>query len=152
MSDFDFAGRVAIVTGGGTGIGKTYSQEFAKAGVRVVIADIAGPEGEAVAQEINDAGGKALAITTDISSQEQTLAMAKATIEAFGQIDILINNASLMSALERRPWHEIDVDEWDRVMAVNLRGMFLCCQAVYPQMKEQQSGKIINISSSLRKY
>ena len=150
---FDLTGRTVIVTGGGTGIGKIYSKALAVAGANVVIADIAGKEGEAVAEEINnnDGGrerGKAIAVTTDISDGPQTLEMAAAAIEAFGVIDVLVNNASLMSILERRPWYEIEVEEWDRVMAVNLRGMFLCCRAVYPHMKKEGRGKIINISSS----
>jgi 3-oxoacyl-[acyl-carrier protein] reductase len=74
--------------------------------------------------------------------------MAQAAIDKWGRIDGLINNASLMSVLARRSWTEIDIDEWDRVMAVNLRGMFLCCRAVYPQMQLQRGGKIINIASS----
>jgi len=147
---FDLTGRSIIVTGGGTGIGKVYSTALAGAGANVVIADIAAKEGEAVAAAINAAedGGKALATTTDISDEAATLKMAAAATEAFGGIDVLINNASLMSVLERRPWHEIEVEEWDRVMAVNLRGMFLCCRAVYPAMKKRGRGKIINISSS----
>ena len=74
--------------------------------------------------------------------------MAEATIERFGSIDVLVNNASLMSVLARRSWLEIPVEEWDRVMAVNLRGMFLSCRAVFPAMKAQERGKIVNISSS----
>lgn len=148
MNRFDLAGRVAIVTGGGTGIGKTYSEAFAEVGARVVIADIAAEEGENVAGRIRGGGGQAISVATDIAEEADTLAMAAAAMDAFGRIDVLVNNASLMSALERRPWHEIDVAEWDRVMAVNLRGMFLCCRAVYAQMKRQKKGKIINISSS----
>ena len=148
MSEFDLTGRVVIVTGGGTGIGKSYSEAFAAAGAKVVIADIAAKESKQVAASISDNGGTALAVATDISDEAMTLNMGNAAIEAYGQIDVLVNNASLMSTLERRPWHEIDIDEWDQVMKVNLRGMFLCCRAVYPQMKKQQSGKIINISSS----
>ncbi|NQV54677.1 MAG: glucose 1-dehydrogenase [Rhodospirillales bacterium] len=144
---FDLAGRTAIITGGGTGIGKIYSQRFAEAGANVVIADIAAKEGGTVAAAITDNDGKAISITTDISDEAATLKMAAAAMDEFGSIDILINNASMMSVLERRPWHEIPVDEWDRVMAVNLRGMFLCCRAAYPHMKKQGSGKIINISS-----
>ncbi len=144
----DFTGKTVIITGGGTGIGKIYSQAFAAAGANVVIADIAGEEGEQVAKEINDGGGSALAVRTDISVEDDTLAMARAAMDKFGSIDVLVNNASLMSALPRQPWPQIEVDDWDRVMEVNLRGMFLCCRAVYPQMREQQKGKIINISSS----
>jgi len=148
VSNFNLAGRVVIITGGGTGIGKIYSQAFAKAGAKIVIADIAGPEGNSAAAKIVQSGGDAIAITTDISDETKTLAMAEATLQAYGRIDVLVNNASLMSTLERKAWHKIDIEEWDRVMAVNLRGMFLCCRAVYEQMKKQESGKIINISSS----
>ena len=148
MTKFDLVDRVVIVTGGGTGIGKTYSEAFAQAGAKVVIADIANREANQVAGKISEKGGSVIAIGTDISNEDCTLSMAESTLEKFGRIDVLINNASLMSTLKRRPWHEIDIDEWDRVMEVNLRGMFLCCRAVYPQMKKQNGGKIINISSS----
>ena len=144
----DLTGKTVIVTGGGTGIGKVYSESLASAGANVVIADLAAEEGQMVADEISKSGGSALSIGTDISSENATARMAQAAIDAFGRIDGLINNASMMSVLARRPWYEIDVDEWDQVMAVNLRGMFLCCRAVYPQMKAQQKGKIVNISSS----
>ena len=148
MTKFDLVDRVVIVTGGGTGIGKTYSEAFAQAGAKVVIADIADREANQVAGKISEIGGTVIAITTDISNENCTVSMAETTLKKFGRIDVLINNASLMSTLKRRPWHEIEVDEWDRVMDVNLRGMFLCCRAVYPQMKKQHQGKIINISSS----
>ena len=145
---FCVEGRVVIITGGGTGIGRVYSQAFAEAGARVVIADIAAEEAGQTAAGIVETGGEALAISTDISEEAQANRMAEAAVEKFGRIDALINNASLMSALKRRPWHEIPVEEWDRVMEVNLRGMFCCCRAVFPQMRAQQSGKIVNISSS----
>ena len=147
---FDLAGHVIIVTGGGIGIGKVYAQELARAGAHVVIADIAGEAGEAVAAGINasNGGGSAIAVATDISGEAAARAMAAAAMDAFGRIDGLVNNASLMSTLARRPWHEIPVDEWDRVMAVNLRGQFLCCRAVWPQMKAQGRGRIVNISST----
>ena len=91
---------------------------------------------------------QALGLGTDIADERPSNAMAQATLERFGAIDVLINNASLMSVLPRRSWLEIPVEEWDRVMAVNLRGMFLCCRAVFPAMKAQKRGKIVNISSS----
>lgn len=144
---FDVAGRVVIVTGGGRGIGRVYSEAFAKAGMRVVLADIHGEEAERVAQAIRAAGGEALATPTDISNPEQTKAMAEAAVRAFGGIDALVNNASLMSALQRRPWTEIPVEEWDRVMAVDLRGLFLCCRAVHPHLRKRGKGKIVNVSS-----
>jgi 3-oxoacyl-[acyl-carrier protein] reductase len=140
--------RVAIVTGGGKGIGKVYALHLAREGAAVTVADIDEAGAQAVAQAIRDEGGRALAVGVDVSDPEATKRMAQATVEAFGRIDILINNASVMSTLPRRPWYEIPVGEWDRVMEVNLKGMFLCCLAVYPYMKQQRSGKIINISSS----
>ncbi len=145
---FDLTGRVVIVTGGGRGIGKVYAQALAEAGARVAIGDIAAEEVQDTAREINDGGGEAIALATDIADEAACNSLAAAAVDTYGGIDALINNASLMSALERRPWHKIPVEEWDRVMAVNLRGMFLCCQAVYPHMKERGGGKIVNISSS----
>jgi 3-oxoacyl-[acyl-carrier protein] reductase len=145
---FDLTGRTVIITGGGKGIGKVYSQEFAKAGARVVAGDIDGAAATSVAKALTAQSLEAVALTVDISSEESTKAMAQATLDRFGSIDVLINNASLMSVLPRRSWLDISVDEWDHVMAVNLRGMFLTCRAVFPSMKARGRGKIVNISSS----
>ena len=145
---FDLEGRVAIITGGGKGIGKVYAQEFARAGAKVVAADIDGEAAEVVAQGIVRANGEAIGLKTDVSDEVSANAMAKAALDRFGAIDILVNNASLMSVLPRRSWLEIPIDEWDRVMAVNLRGLFLCARAVVPAMREKKRGKIVNISSS----
>ena len=140
-------GRVVIVTGGGKGIGRVYCERLAEAGAKLVVADIDGAANEAVAAAILAKGGEAVPVATDVSEESATKARAAAAIEAFGRIDGLVNNASLMSVLPRRPWHEIPLEEWDRVMAVNLRGIFLCCLAVVPHMKAQGKGKIVNISS-----
>jgi 3-oxoacyl-[acyl-carrier protein] reductase len=145
---FDLTDRVIIVTGGGKGIGKVYAKEFASAGAKVVAVDIDGEAAVAVAAEIDAGGGRALGMHTDVSDEASTTEMARAAVERFGTIDVLVNNASLMSVLERRSWIEIPVDEWDRVMAVNLRGIFLCCRAVFPIMRQKKHGKIVNISSS----
>jgi 3-oxoacyl-[acyl-carrier protein] reductase len=145
---FDLEGRTVIVTGGGKGLGKIYAQEFAKAGAHVVAADIDGESAEAVACAIEAEGGKALGLRTDVSDAQSVEEMAQAAIARFGTIDILINNASLMSTLPRRSWLEIPIEEWDQIMAVNLRGLFLCCRAAVPAMREQGRGKIVNISSS----
>lgn len=144
---FDVAGRVVIVTGGGRGIGRVYCKAFAEAGMLVVAADIHGEEAERAAAEIRAAGGQALAVRTDISLPEDARAMAEAAAKEFGGIDALVNNASMMSALPRRPWSEIPLDEWDRVMAVDLRGLFLCCRAVHPYLRQRGKGKIVNVSS-----
>jgi 3-oxoacyl-[acyl-carrier protein] reductase len=144
---FDVSGRVVIVTGGGRGIGRAYSEAFAQAGMRVVLADIFAQEAERTAAAIRAVGGAALAVRTDISREEDAHAMAEAAAREFGGIDALVNNASLMSSLPRRPWSEIPLEEWDRVMAVDLRGLFLCCRAVHPHMQRRGKGKIVNISS-----
>lgn len=145
---YSVKGKVVIVTGGGTGIGKVYSQRLAEGGARVVLADIAAEASEAVAASIRDAGGEAIAIRTDVIDPDAVQAMVDQTIGKWGRIDGLINNASLMSVLPRGDWFRIPIDEWDRVMAVNLKGIFLCCRAVYPHMKAQGGGRIVNISSS----
>ena len=145
---YSVKGKVVIVTGGGTGIGKVYSQRLAEGGARVVLADIAAEASEAVAAGIRDAGGEAIAIPTDVIDPDAVQAMVDQTIGKWGRIDGLINNASLMSVLPRGDWFRIPIDEWDRVMAVNLKGIFLCCRAVYPHMKAQGGGRIVNISSS----
>jgi 3-oxoacyl-[acyl-carrier protein] reductase len=145
---FDLAGRTVIVTGGGKGIGKVYAQEFAKAGARVVASDIDEAAAKSVAEALTAEGLEALGLGIDIADEQAVAAMTQATLDRFGAIDVLINNASLMSVLPRRSWLEIPVEEWDRVMAVNLRGMFLASRAVFPAMQEQKRGKIVNISSS----
>lgn len=144
----DLTDRVVIVTGGAKGIGKVYSQRLIEAGARVVVADIDKAANDEFANALIKSGGEAISQPTDVSNPDSTSAMAKAAIAKWGRIDGLVNNASLMSVLARRSWAEIPVDEWDRVMAVNLRGIFLCCRAVYPQMKSQGHGKIVNISSN----
>jgi 3-oxoacyl-[acyl-carrier protein] reductase len=147
-SAYSVTGKVVIVTGGGTGIGKVYSQRLAEAGAKVVLADIAAAASNDVAASIRDAGGEALSVPTDVTDETAVQALADRTAEAFGGIDGLINNASLMSVLPRGDWFEIKPDRWDAVMAVNLKGIFLCCRAVYPYMKKRGGGRIVNISSS----
>ena len=141
--------RVIIVTGGAHGIGRTYCEGLAREGARVVIADL-DPEGaEAVVKALGSEGKDALAVLADVSQPQATERMAQAAIERFGRIDGLINNAALFQrpAMSRVPFDQIPVEEWDRLMAVNLRGVFLCCRAVVPYMKQQGHGKIVNISS-----
>ena len=147
-SRFDLTGQSVIITGGGKGIGKVYAREFARAGARVVAADIDGDAARDVAAVIVSEGGTCLGVTTDVSDAASVEAMVAATLGAFGRIDVLINNASLMSTLPRRSFLEIPEEEWDRVMSVNLKGLFLCCRSVVPHMRDQGRGKIVNISSS----
>lgn len=139
-------GKVAIVTGGARHIGAAYCRKLAEEGAAVVIADIL--DGEPIAKEIRAAGGKALALTVDVSKEEDTNRMVADTVKAHGRIDILVNNAAVFINIQRHPFYEISAEEWDKVSAVNIKGPFLCAKAVFPQMKEQKSGKIVNISSS----
>jgi 3-oxoacyl-[acyl-carrier protein] reductase len=138
--------KVVIVTGGAHGIGKAYCNGFANLGANVVIADIDKVGAETVAKEI---GTPALALHVDVSNEDATKAMAAQTLDRFGRIDVLINNAAIFSVvpMNRGRIETIDPGEWDKLMAVNLRGLFFCCRAVLPAMRKQQSGKIINIAS-----
>ena len=141
--------RVAIVTGGGHGIGRAFCFGLAKEGAKVVIADVDYDAAMGVAEGIWEWEKEALPVKTDVSDQSSTIEMVNRVLEQFGRIDILINNAAYMIELGfEKAWDEIEVAEWDKVMAVNLRGMFLCSRAVVPYMKAQGKGKIINISSN----
>jgi 3-oxoacyl-[acyl-carrier protein] reductase len=142
--------KVVLVTGGAHGIGKAYCLGFAKAGAAVVAADIDKAAAEQVAAGITkDSSAPALALRTDVSDEASTKEMAARTLERFGRIDVLINNAAVFSVvpMNRGRIETIEPDEWDRLMAVNLRGLFFCCRAVLPAMRKQKSGKIITIAS-----
>lgn len=139
-------GKVAIITGGARGIGKACALRLAEEGASIVVADVL--DGTVAREEIVKKGGQAMAVYTDVSDEASTKEMARTAIEHFGRIDILINNAGVFATLGKKPFYEISTEEWDRVLGVNLKGMFHCCKAVYPQMKKQGKGKIINITSS----
>ena len=139
-------GKVAIVTGGARNIGAVYARALAAEGARVVIADVL--DGAAAAADITEAGGEAVPVEVDVSREDDTLRMAAAAVDAFGRIDILVNNAAIYLSINRRPFYEISAEEWDRVTAVNIKGVFLCAKAVLPAMRELGGGRIINISSN----
>jgi 3-oxoacyl-[acyl-carrier protein] reductase len=143
--------RVAIVTGGGHGIGRAYSHGYAAEGARVVVADIDQAAAERVASEIRAKGHDALGIYVDVANEESTQAMAHRTVDRYGKIDILMNNAAVFATIpiNRGYIEDISIEEFDRVMAVNVKGVFLACRAVLPYMKQQRYGKIINIASSV---
>ena len=144
--------KVVIITGGAHGIGKAYCRGFAEAGARIVIADIDKPAADKTADEIARVGPiheSPLPIHVDVSNEDATKRMVAETLARFGRIDVLINNAAVFSVvpMNRGKIETIDPDEWDRLLAVNLRGLFFCCRAVLPTMRAQKSGKIINIAS-----
>ncbi|HEX7475827.1 MAG TPA: 3-oxoacyl-ACP reductase family protein [Dehalococcoidales bacterium] len=143
--------KVAIVTGGAEGIGKAYCLGFVKEGAKVVIADINFNAAKALEETIVKQGQEALAVKTDVSKVNEVGTLVKKTIERFGKIDILLNNAGKFQrnpAVRTTVW-EMDPVEWEKVIAVNLTGVFLCCRAALPHMIKQKSGKIINVASSL---
>ena len=142
--------KVAIITGGAQGIGRVYALGMADEDANLVIADINLEAAEQTAKEIQKKGRKALALKVDVASQADTLEMVEKAIDHFGKIDILVNNAAILGKVKvsRVPFYELDLDEWDRMMAVNLKGTLLCCRAVFPHMKAQKSGKIINVSTT----
>jgi len=143
-------GRVAIVTGGAKGLGRAFALKLAEEGARVMVVtrkDMANLE--KTVQQIKDLGGEAALFQADVARETDMLNMAEATNKAFGRIDILINNAAIYDGIKRKPFHEIDPDEWDLVMTVNVKGAFLAARAVFPYMKAQGYGKIVNLSSEV---
>jgi NAD(P)-dependent dehydrogenase (short-subunit alcohol dehydrogenase family) len=142
-------GKCAIVTGAGQGLGQAYAQALATEGAMVSAVDIKYENASQVADAINRGGGKALALHTDVSDQASAEHMAKETFARFGKIDILVSNAAIYYGIKRTPFDEIQVEEWDRMMAVNVKGSWLCARAVFPYMKQQKSGKIVNVSSGV---
>ncbi len=142
--------KTAIVTGGAKGLGRAFAHKLAEEGARVMVVtrkDMANLE--QTVRQIEDLGGKASMFQADVAREADTLAMAEAAIKAFGRIDILINNAAIYDGIKRKAFHEIDPDEWDLVMAVNVKGAFLSTRAVFPHMKAQGYGKIVNLSSEV---
>jgi 3-oxoacyl-[acyl-carrier protein] reductase len=137
--------RVALVTGGAHGIGRAYALGLASEGAAVVVADMS--DGAPVVAEIERAGGKAMAVRVDVADKASTERMAKAALERYGRIDILVNNAAHFRHVQKSSFDEIDVEEWDKAFDVNVRGTWLCTRAVYPRMREQRYGRIINVSS-----
>ena len=143
--------KVAIITGGARGLGREFALRFVKEGAKVSVCDIL--DCRSTAEEIESMGGQALALHTDVTSEKDTAEMARKTVEKFGRIDVLVNNAAVYGGIENknfvRPFEEITNSDWDKMMAVNVKGIFLCCKAVSPYMKKQGSGKIINIASTV---
>ena len=137
--------HTVIVTGAATGIGQAFAVGAAGEGANVVVADINGAD-ETVAL-VEGAGGRALALRVDVADEASVRAMAEAALRRFGRIDGLINNAAYFREVKLTPFEELDAAQWDRIFAVNVKGVWQCCKAVMPAMRERKSGSIVNIAS-----
>ena len=136
-------GRVAIVTGAAQGIGAAFARAMAAEGARIAIADL--DSGQAVVDELKAGGAEAVDVPTDVADEASCRAMVASTVDALGGLDIIVNNAAVFTAVDRKPFDEITVEEWDRVLAVNAKGVWLCCKAAAPEMRKRKYGKIISI-------
>lgn len=138
-------GKVAIITGGGQGIGRAYALRFAQEGAKIVIAEINEKNGEATAADVREAGGEAVYVKVDVANEQSCKEMAAAAVEQFGQIDILLNNAAIFYGLDRT---DQSLQYFNRILSVNLTGAWLATRACEPHMKRRRTGKIINQSST----
>lgn len=140
-------GRVAIITGAAQGIGAAYAKALAGEGARVALSDI--QDASTAAKDIEDSfqGAETLVLKTDVSDEASTEAMVADTVARFGKLDILISNAAMFASISHKPFFEIPVAEWDQMMAVNVRGPWLCAKAAVPEMRKNGYGKIVNIAS-----
>ncbi len=143
-----FDGKVAVVTGAGRGIGEAYAKALAGKGARVVVAELDAEAGERVAKEIEQAGGSAIAVATDVSSEESALGMGRAAAEAFGGVDYLVNNAAIYGGMEMYGLTNMPMDYWNKFMSVNMTGAVLCTRAVFASMADRGGGAIVNQSST----
>ncbi|MGB9743212.1 MAG: SDR family NAD(P)-dependent oxidoreductase [Minisyncoccales bacterium] len=141
---FDLKNKVAIITGARRGMGRADALLLARAGAKVVVSDISEEECQLVVEEIKKLGGEALAIKCDVSQKQEVEVMVKKTIAQWGKIDVLVNNAGIC---QFKPFLELTEEEWERTININLKGYFLCAQAVAKEMVKQKSGSIINIAS-----
>lgn len=136
---------MAIVTGAAQGIGAEYARALAQQGASVVVADIL--DAQSVVDDILEAGGQAIAVRVDVTDATSVQQMVEQTVDRFGKVDILVNNAALFGKVTRKRFEDITSEEWDRMMAVNVRGVFECVKAVSPVMRQHKYGKIVNIAS-----
>lgn len=141
------AGKACVVTGAAQGLGRELALGLASEGAAVACVDVQSAANEETASLVERAGGRVVAITADVTDLESTEAMAREAAAKLGGIDGLVNNAAIYSGLRLRPLAEIPVDEWDRLMAVNVRGVWLASRAVIPYMRQRGKGKIVNIAS-----
>ena len=140
-------GKVAVITGTAQGLGRAFCLKLAEEGAKIVAADINLNGAEETVKLIHEKGFEAFAMKVDVTNEEDVKAMAAEAVSRFGGIDILLNNAAIYYGLQRKPFYEIDAAEFDKVLSVNIKGIWMATKAVYPAMKQRGKGKVINISS-----
>lgn len=143
----ELAGRVAVVTGAARAIGRETAEVLASRGAIIVSIDLL--DAEALVQTITSRGGSAIALTADVSDEEAVESAFRQTLDRFGRIDVLVNNVGQFADIERRAFWEIPTEEWDRLMAVNVRSVFLCSRAAAEPMRQANSGRIVNLASNV---
>lgn len=148
MTDLGLNGRRALVTGAAGGLGRAFAEGLAAAGARVLVADIKADGVAATVKLIRDAGGEAHAATVDVTSTASCQALAETARDTLGGLDILINNAAIYAGLERRPLEDLDEGVWDKVMAVNVKGVWQVSRAMLPLLRAAGGGAIVNVSSA----
>ncbi|WP_273509601.1 SDR family NAD(P)-dependent oxidoreductase [Planktotalea frisia] len=148
MSELGLKEKRVLVTGAAGGLGRAFAEEFAQAGARVITADMNEAGVQETARAINDAGGEAHAAKVDVTDAQSCRSLADFARETLGGLDVLINNAAIYAGLERKPFTEIEEDVWDKVMAVNVKGVWQMTRAVTPLMQEAGAGAIVNVASA----
>jgi 3-oxoacyl-[acyl-carrier protein] reductase len=143
----ELAGRVAVVTGAARAIGRETAEVLASRGATIVSIDLL--DAEALVETVTSNGGSAISFTADVSEEEAVESAFRETLDRFGRIDVLVNNVGQFADIERRAFWEIETEEWDRIMAVNVRSVFLCSRAAAEPMREANSGRIVNLASNV---
>ncbi|MEY2955163.1 MAG: hypothetical protein RL530_764 [Actinomycetota bacterium] len=144
---FGLQGKVVVITGAAGGLGREFALGFAAEGADIVAADVNEAGLAETVRLVTETGRSAIAVRVDVTNRESTDALAKAAIDRFGKIDVLVNNAAIYATLKRAKFTEIDPDEWDRVMNVNVKGAWQCSASIYPRMS-QPGGRIVNVASA----
>jgi 3-oxoacyl-[acyl-carrier protein] reductase len=146
-AELELEGRIAVITGAARAIGRETAEVLASRGATIISIDLL--DAEALVETITSRGGSAISLTADVSDEQAVESAFRETLDRFGRIDVLVNNVGQFADIERRAFWEIETEEWDRIMAVNVRSVFLCSRAAAEPMREANSGRIVNLASNV---